>query len=101
MMRLGYSVKRAQLLIIKAQVLTIWAKGCMLMFVYVLSDLTWEKDIVYYYNYYYKIRRKRLVVNLILFRVLILNNKMITEHVIYYCFYDNIRSNCNALNAVD
>ena len=29
MMRLGYTVKRAQLLKIKAHVSSIWAKGCM------------------------------------------------------------------------
>ena len=40
MMRLGQTVKRAQLLSIKAQMLSIWAKGCMLMIVRVLSDLT-------------------------------------------------------------
>ena len=31
MMRLKYTVKRAQLLKIKAQVSSIWAKGCILM----------------------------------------------------------------------
>ena len=40
MMRLGYTVKRAQLLISKAQMSSIWAKGCMLMIMCVLSDLT-------------------------------------------------------------
>ena len=40
MMRLGEAVKRAQLLKIKAQVLSIWAKGRILMTVCVLSDLT-------------------------------------------------------------
>ena len=34
------TVKRAQLLKIKAQVLSIWAKGCILMTVCVLSDST-------------------------------------------------------------
>ena len=33
MMRLGQTVKRAQLLKIKAQVSSIWAKGCILMIV--------------------------------------------------------------------
>ena len=41
MMRLGRTVKRAQLLNIKAQMSSIWAKGCMLIIVFVLSDLTW------------------------------------------------------------
>ena len=41
MMRLGWTVKRAQLLKIKAQLSSIWAKGCILMTVCVLSDLTW------------------------------------------------------------
>ena len=40
MMWLGYTVKRAQLLKIKAQLSSIWAKGCILMTVCVLSDLT-------------------------------------------------------------
>ena len=40
MMRLGYTVKRVQLLNVKAQMSSIWAKGCMLMIVCVLSDLT-------------------------------------------------------------
>ena len=40
MMLLGKIVKRAQLLKIKAQVSSIWANGCMLMIVCVLSDLT-------------------------------------------------------------
>ena len=31
MMRLGYTVKRAQLLKIKDEVSSIWAKGCILM----------------------------------------------------------------------
>ena len=39
MMRLGYIVKRAQLLKIKAQVSSLWAKRCMLIEC-VLSDLT-------------------------------------------------------------
>ena len=39
-MRLGSTVKRAQLLKIKAQVSSTWAKGCILMTVCVLSDLT-------------------------------------------------------------
>ena len=34
------TVKRAQLLNIKTQMSSIWAKGCMLMIMYVLSDLT-------------------------------------------------------------
>ena len=37
----GIIVKRAQLLNIKAQMSSIWAKGCMLLIVCVLSDLTW------------------------------------------------------------
>ena len=37
----GINCKRAQLLKIKAQVSSIWAKGCILMIVCVLSDLTW------------------------------------------------------------
>ena len=37
---LGYTVKRAQVLKIKAEVSSIWAKGCILMTVCVLSDLT-------------------------------------------------------------
>ena len=41
MMRMGDIVKKAQLLKIKAQVSSIWAKGCMLKIVCVLSDLTW------------------------------------------------------------
>ena len=43
MMRLGYSVKRAQLLKIKTQESSMWAKECILMIVCVcvLSDLTW------------------------------------------------------------
>ena len=40
MIRLGYAVKRAQLLKIKSQESRIWAKGCILMIVCVLSDLT-------------------------------------------------------------
>ena len=42
MMRLGGTVKRAQLLKIKARVSSIWAKGCILMTVciYLLSDFT-------------------------------------------------------------
>ena len=40
MMRFGETVKRAQLLKIKAQVSNIWAKVCFLMTVCVLSDLT-------------------------------------------------------------
>ena len=40
MMRLGQTVKRVQLLKIKVQMSSIWAKGCMLMIVCVLSDLT-------------------------------------------------------------
>ena len=35
MMRLGQTVKMAQLLKIKAQVSSIWAKGCILMIVFV------------------------------------------------------------------
>ena len=53
-------MKRAQLLKIKAQVSSIWAKECMLMIVCVLYHLTWlpligshvkwrEKVMVYYY----------------------------------------------------
>ena len=41
MMRLGLTVKRAQLLKIMAQMSSIWAKGCILMTMCVLSDLTW------------------------------------------------------------
>ena len=37
----GINCKRAQLLKIKAQVSSIWAKGCILMTVCVLSDLIW------------------------------------------------------------
>ena len=40
-MRLGQTVKMAQLLNIKVQVSSIWAKGCILMTVFVLPDLTW------------------------------------------------------------
>ena len=40
MMRLGSTVKKAQLLKIKAQLSSIWTKGCILMTVCVLSDLT-------------------------------------------------------------
>ena len=40
MMRLGSTVKRAQLLNTKAKMSSICAKGCMLMIVCVLSDLT-------------------------------------------------------------
>ena len=40
MMRLGQTVKRVQLLKIKAQMSSVWAKGCMLIIVWVLSDLT-------------------------------------------------------------
>ena len=43
MMHLGYTVKRAQLLKIQAQLSSIWAKECILMTVVcvcVLSDLT-------------------------------------------------------------
>ena len=40
MMRLGYTIKGAQLLKIKALMSSIWAKGCMLMIVCVFSDLT-------------------------------------------------------------
>ena len=40
MMWLGKTVKRAQLLKIKAQVSSIWAKGCILMTVCVFSVLT-------------------------------------------------------------
>ena len=36
----GITVKRAQLLKMRAQVTSIWAKGCILMTVSVLSDLT-------------------------------------------------------------
>ena len=49
-------MKRAQLLKIKAQMSSIWAKGCVLMIVFVLSeDMTtppwWrEKVMVYYYD---------------------------------------------------
>ena len=39
MMRLGEIVKRAQLLNIKEQMSSIWAKGCMLMIMAVLSNL--------------------------------------------------------------
>ena len=38
---LGWTVKRAQLLKFKAQLSSIRAKGCILMTVCVLSDLTW------------------------------------------------------------
>ena len=41
MTRLGKTVERAQLLNIKEQMSSIWARGCMLMIVCVLSDLTW------------------------------------------------------------
>ena len=40
MMRLGLTVKREQLLKIKAQMSNIWAKRCLLMIVCILSDLT-------------------------------------------------------------
>ena len=40
MMRLGKTVKEAQLLKIKAQMSSMWAKGYMLIIVRVLSDLT-------------------------------------------------------------
>ena len=40
MMRLGLTVKMAQLLKIKRQMSSIWAKGCIVMTVCVLSDLT-------------------------------------------------------------
>ena len=40
MMRLEYTVKRATLLKIKAQVSSIWAKECIFITVLVLSDLT-------------------------------------------------------------
>ena len=40
-MRLGQTVERAQLLNVKTQMSSIWAKGCMLMTVCVISDLTW------------------------------------------------------------
>ena len=40
MMRLGWTVKRGQLLKIK-RVSSMWVKGCMLMIVCVLSELTW------------------------------------------------------------
>ena len=40
MMHLGLTVKRAQLLNTKMQMASIWAKGCMLTIVCVLSDLT-------------------------------------------------------------
>ena len=36
----GKTIKRAKLLNIEAQMSSIWAKGCMLMIVCVLSDLT-------------------------------------------------------------
>ena len=36
----GYTVKRAQLQNIKAQMSSIWDKGCMLMIMSQLSDLT-------------------------------------------------------------
>ena len=38
---IGINCKKAQLLKIKAQVSSIWAKGCILMIVCALSDLTW------------------------------------------------------------
>ena len=41
MMWLGWTVKRAQLLNIKVQMPSVWTKGCMLMIMCVLSDLTW------------------------------------------------------------
>ena len=41
MMRLGWTVKRAQLLKSKALMSSIWASECMLMMLCVLSDLTW------------------------------------------------------------
>ena len=53
-MRLRYTVKRAQLLNTNGQMSSIWANGCMLTIVCVLSDLTprwWrEKVMVYYYH---------------------------------------------------
>ena len=36
----GINCKKGALLKIKTQMSSIWAKGCMLMIVYVLSDLT-------------------------------------------------------------
>ena len=39
MMRLGQTLKRAYLLNIKAQMPSIWDKGCMLMIMCMLSDL--------------------------------------------------------------
>ena len=57
MMRLGKAVKRAQILKSKAQMSSIWAKGCMLMIVWVLSILTSlvEGESVVCY-YYYKVQ---------------------------------------------
>ena len=40
MMGLGYTVKMVELLNIKAQMSSIWGKGCMLMIMCVLSDMT-------------------------------------------------------------
>ena len=58
MKRLESTVKRAPVLKIKAQVSSIWAKGCMLMIVCVcviwldMTTPSWwkEKVMVYYYN---------------------------------------------------
>ena len=41
MMRMGQTVKREQILNTKEQMSSIWAKGCRLMIVCVLSDLQW------------------------------------------------------------
>ena len=46
MMRLVQTVKRAQLRNTKTQMSSIWAKGCMLMIVCVLSDLTYYPSLV-------------------------------------------------------
>ena len=53
MMRLGYTVKRVQLVKIKVQMSSIWAKGCMLI-VCVLSDFPpwWREKVMVYYYYY-------------------------------------------------